>query len=173
MSIPSHAYARLKIENLEKDENVSLPKRHLIEVLTKLEAMIIHENTETCRSPIRLAKIQRGDVFIAKALGAKPRPWIVLRVAPSGVTALPLSSGGFFANPILSECRLWPESYIGSTIATFTMEEATAEVTRPYTNLAHLADAERDLALSCGMDILPRPRVKNVGEILAKVRATC
>ncbi|MDE4176375.1 hypothetical protein PXK01_19640 [Phaeobacter sp. PT47_59] len=99
---------------------------------------------EGCRAPACLDELRRGDVFIAKAVGGKVRPWIVLRVTDDVVTAVSMSSGDSAPNMVRSECRYWPGGWIGSTLAQFPIEKALAEVTRPYTNLPHLRAVERE-----------------------------
>lgn len=99
---------------------------------------------EGCRAPACLDELRRGDVFIAKAVGGKVRPWIVLRAADDVVTAVSMSSGDSAPNMVRSECRYWPGSWIGSTLAQFPIDKALAEVTRPYTNLPHLRAVERE-----------------------------
>lgn len=98
---------------------------------------------EGCRAPACLDELRRGDVFISKAVGGKVRPWIVLRISDETVTAISMSSGDKAPNMTRSECRYWPGSWIGSTLAQFPSETALAEVTRPYTNSAHLKEVER------------------------------
>jgi hypothetical protein len=97
---------------------------------------------DTCRAPISVEKLRRGDVFIAGTYGGKPRPWVVLRVRPEAVDATAMSSGEKAPDLVQSKCRLWPGSWLGSAVASFRMDVATREVTRPYTNLAHLSEIE-------------------------------
>lgn len=123
-----------------------------------------------CRAPIMLADLSRGDVFIAKVLGGKVRPWITLHVEDGVVTAVPLSSGESAPNMIKAQCRFWPSNWIGTTIAQFHLEVAVQEVSRPYTNRNHLKEVERHIAANIGMKPY-RPRKKTMTEIAETVRA--
>ena len=129
----------------------------------------IEERDVSCRGTAKVTRVQRGDVFIAKAIGGKPRPWIALKVIGDVVTALPISSGDSVPNMIKSQCRLWPSNWIGSTISQFRMDIATAEVSRPYTNIKHLREVEQQIAANMGMRPF-RPRKKTMTEIAETVR---
>lgn len=108
----------------------------------------------TCRAPVSTDNLLRGDVFIAKAVGGKVRPWIVLNVRDEIVTAVALSSGDTAPAMVRSECRLWPGSWIGSTLSQFSIETAQQEVTRPYTNLSHLRKVERGIYERMGAAVI-------------------
>lgn len=95
-----------------------------------------------CRSPFKADSVKRGDVFISKALGGKVRPWVVLRVSGDTVYACPMSSKDSSPGMIKSECRFWPNSWIGPSAVCFSMEWATREVTRPFTKPKQLAEIE-------------------------------
>ena len=118
---------------------------------------------ETCRAPITLTELQRGDVFIAKVTGGKVRPWVVLGVCGENVSAVTMSSGPTAPNVVRTKCRLWPNSWIGTTISLFEIEYAAREVTRPYTNLPHLREIEKIIAQ--GFRPTPADRVKSLAEI--------
>lgn len=122
----------------------------------------------TCRAPISLKSLRRGDVFIAKMVGGKVRPWIVLRTDGPNVTALSMSSGDSAPGMVQSKCRLWPSSWIGTTISRFTVEHAAREVVRPYTNLAHLAKIEASIAAGMGMQKVCRKL--SMAKILTNIR---
>jgi len=93
-----------------------------------------------------IAGIRRGDVFIAKMVGGKVRPWVVLSVRSEIVCAVCMSGGDRAPHMTKSECRLWPGSWIGSTVSLFAESLASKAVTRPYTNAAHLRDIERKIS---------------------------
>lgn len=125
-----------------------------------------------CRAPAKVATLMRGDVFIATLVGGKVRPWVVLAVDGDFVSAVALSSGESAPGMIKSKCRYWPSSWIGCTVSAFSLEMATREVTRPYTNLRHLAEVERTIAERHGMKV-SRSRgktVQSVGEILTRMK---
>lgn len=124
-----------------------------------------------CRAPVKLQRLVRGDVFIAKLVGGKVRPWVVLDVSGDSVSALALSSGDTAPGMVKSKCRLWPSSWIGATISAFTVEFAAQEVTRPYTNLRHLAEVERAIAARHGMTVnRQKPEaVTSIAQIRARV----
>lgn len=113
---------------------------------------------EGCRAPAEITSIRRGDVFIAKMVGGKVRPWIVLRVSDGIITAVAMSSGDKAPNMIRSQCRLWPGNWIGTTVSLFDASHARQEVTRPYTNAKHLREIEMHLVQSFGL--LPRKHVR-------------
>jgi hypothetical protein len=123
---------------------------------------------EDCRAPASLDELRRGDVFIAKLVGGKVRPWVVLQTNDDVVTAVALSSGDSAPNMTRSECRYWPASWIGSTISQFSIEAAQREVTRPYTNLAHLRAVERQIYSRMGA-VLVGPT--SIAEIREKIPA--
>lgn len=128
-------------------------------------------SADGCRAPASINSLRRGDVFIAKAIGGKVRPWIVLRVSDGIVTAVSLSSGDSAPNMTRADCRYWENSWIGSTIAQFDMDLATAEVTRPYTNLAHLRDVERAIYQRMGATISGPRTLADVRIALADIIA--
>ena len=101
-------------------------------------------DAEGCRAPTTTDTLRRGDVFIARHVGGKTRPWCVLRVSGETVVAMALSSGQTVPGQSPSQCRYWPGSYIGGTVTTFTLDFARQEVTRPYTAAAHLRATERE-----------------------------
>jgi len=98
---------------------------------------------EGCRSTVSLDSVRRGDVFIASAVGGKHRPWVVLRVQGDSVLATCLSSSTQVDGALISECRYWPDCFIGGAIATFPMDQATREVTRRFTAKGQLNDVEQ------------------------------
>ncbi len=110
----------------------------------------------TCRAPVALKTLRRGDVFIAKVVGGKVRPWITLNVGSEIITAVSMSSGDSAPGMKKSQCRFWPSSWVGSTISAFDMEFASKEVTRPYTNLVHLDEIEASIASNMGMRLVAR-----------------
>jgi len=121
---------------------------------------------DTCRAPVKLDALQRGDVFLAKVTGGKLRPWVVLGICGGNVSAVTMSSAESAPNVLKSECRFWPDSWIGTTVSLFDMEYACQEVTRPYTNMAHLRQVEVNFAKSLIAD-RPDP-VSTISEILNK-----
>lgn len=125
-----------------------------------------------CRGPVKVASLMRGDVFIAKLVGGKVRPWLVLAVDGDFVSAVALSSGDSAPGMVKAKCRYWASSWIGCTVSAFSLDMATREVTRPYTNTRHLAEVERAIAEKHGMKV-SRPRAKtvqSVGEILIRMK---
>jgi len=108
------------------------------------------------RAPTKVEELRRGDVFIAKFVGGKIRPWIVLQVNEKVVTALAMSSGDHAPNMVPSQCRLWPGRWVGTTVSQFPADLAMAEVTRPYTNWAHLRELEEHVARCIGMAVKPQ-----------------
>lgn len=123
-------------------------------------------DADGCRSPARVTSLQRGDVFIAKTVGGKVRPWIVLRVQDEVVSAVAMSSGDKAPRMIQSKCRLWPGGWIGATITLFDVEVAVSEVTRPYTNFAHLAEIEAAVASNHGFR-LAKPKM-TMGDLVQR-----
>ena len=121
-----------------------------------------------CRAPTATDTLRRGDVFIARLVGGKVRPWCVLRVSGDTVVAMAMSTGEHVPGQSLSQCRYWPGSYIGGTVTTFTLDFARQEVTRPYTAAAHLRATERALFEAFGAT--PRRRKAPVARLKA-VRA--
>lgn len=101
---------------------------------------------DTCRAPVKLDALRRGDVFIAKVTGGKARPWVVLAVCGENVSAVTMSSANSAPNLEPSRCRFWPHSWIGTTVSLFEIEYAGREVTRPYTNLPHLREIEHSIS---------------------------
>ena len=101
---------------------------------------------ESCRSPVALTELRRGDVFIAKVTGGKVRPWVVLGVIGEHVSAVTMSSKDSAPAVVKTKCRFWPDCWIGTTVSLFDVEYAAREVTRPYTNLAHLREIEQSIA---------------------------
>ena len=99
-------------------------------------------DAEGCRAPVLVESIRRGDVFIAKTIGGKVRPWVVLHVSGDVVTATGLSSSESAPGLLPSQCRYWPDAWLGGAVCTFARETATAEVTRPYTARQHLSEVE-------------------------------
>lgn len=120
---------------------------------------------DTCRAPITVKSVRRGDVFIASTYGGKVRPWVVLRVRGEMVDALAFSSGDKAPELEQSRCRYWPGAWLGSATAVFSLAHATKEVTRPYTDLPHLAEIENRILARA-----QPPRTENIGQILAKLR---
>jgi hypothetical protein len=106
----------------------------------------------TCRDPISVTELQRGDVFIHKLVGGKVRPWVVLKVFEDHVAAVSLSTGESVPGSTRSKCRLWKDSWICPTVTNVSMDFATKEVTRPYTALRHLDEVERDIIAQLGKD---------------------
>lgn len=125
---------------------------------------------DSAKGTVSTAGVKRGDVFIAHAIGGKIRPWITLRVDGEAVRALAMSSGDKAPDMVKSECHLWPGSWISTTISSFTLQHATQDVSRPYTNLRHLAQVEAQVGEKYGMQVRPA-LVGSLGEIVDRVRA--
>lgn len=89
--------------------------------------------------------LRRGDVFAFRLVGGKVRPWIVLHVAGDNVSAVAMSSGDSAPGMVPSKCRLWPGSWIGTTVSLFNADDARRSVIRPYTNIQHLREIEARL----------------------------
>lgn len=134
-------------------------------ILNHFTSKAVSAVEEGCRSTASVPDLRRGDVFIAKMVGGKLRPWIVLKVEAEIVVALCMTSGESAPACQPSECRLWPSSWLGSTISAFPHSAACAEVTRPYTNLAHLAKAEAAVAALHA----DRPKVRSLSDIRAGI----
>jgi len=122
-----------------------------------------------CRSPAKVDALRRGDVFIAKAIGGKVRPWIVLRIGEKTVSAVAMSSGDKAPAMVLSRCRYWPGNWIGTTLSLFAIEVATQEVTRPYTDDRHLREIEAHVAATHGLAVAHEPLT--LGSIRERLRA--
>jgi len=118
------------------------------------------EPPSTCRDPISVTELQRGDVFIHKLVGGKVRPWVVLKVFEDRVTAVAMSTGDHVPGAEKSKCRLWKDSWICPTVTNVSIETATKEVTRPYTALRHLDEIERDIVNHLG-----REKVTSIADI--------
>lgn len=131
--------------------------RNILETIANAKDTVTVASDDTCRAPIKLDKVSRGDVFIHKLVGGKVRPWVVLRVSENMVTAVALSSGDSAANMIQARCRLWKGSWIGTAVSQFDMDHAAQEVTRPYTNHAHLSEIENHIAAGMGMRVEKLP----------------
>ena len=108
-------------------------------------APAVAPDAEGCRAPTTTETLRRGDVFIARHVGGKVRPWCVLRVSGETVVAMAISSSQSVPGQALSQCRYWPGAYLGGTVGTFALDCARQEVTRPYTAAAHLRATERAL----------------------------
>ena len=106
----------------------------------------VAEDAGTCRLPVEFPAVRRGDVFIARTVGGKVRPWVTLRVRGEIVYAVALSSKDTSPGVTPSRCRYWPNSFLGITVAAFAMDTARQEVTRPYTAHSHLVEVEEALA---------------------------
>jgi len=122
-----------------------------------------------CRAPTKVGELRRGDVFIATAIGGKVRPWIVLFVDDGFVSAVSLSTGDSAPNMTKSQCRYWARNWIGSTIAQFTLDHATQEVTRPYTNLVHLSEVQGQLIDRMRLQ-QSQSSVSSISEIRARLK---
>lgn len=170
---PRDRAKRLKVE-IEALPKSSYTKAEVAAVCSSIAgAPVIESEDMGCRAPETVTDLRRGDVFIAKLVGGKVRPWIVLSVDVDAdiVTAVSMSSGDSAPGMVESQCRFWPRSFIGTTVSLFRQQQARSEVTRPYTNLRHLADVEASIAALYGMRVSPRvPRaVASVADIRARV----
>ncbi|MGC1494200.1 MAG: hypothetical protein WA790_00215 [Sulfitobacter sp.] len=148
----------LKVSN---KQSVSLGKA--VEMLSSVASLGGREpdaaiEGESCRAPVALDKLQRGDVFIAKVTGGKRRPWIVLGICGDNVSAVSMSSGDKCPGTVQSKCRLWPDSWIGTTISLFEISFAGREVTRPYTNIPHIREIEAGIAKKFTPTKAPPPK---------------
>lgn len=117
-------------------------------VATAFEPVVSADDAPGCRAPVAMEHVGRGDVFIAKTLGGKVRPWVVLRhhSDDNSVVAIPLSgSEGAPPGMVPSQCPYWPNNFLGSAIVSFDEHVATAEVTRPFTALKQLDQVERSI----------------------------
>lgn len=121
--------------------------------------------TGTCRGPFKAAAIQRGDVFIHKLVGGKVRPWVVLKDEGDHVIAVSMSSSKCIPGAFKSQCRFWPNSWITPTITKVDKHLALEEVTRPYSNRAHLAQIEREI-----VDTIEPQRITSIAQILQRIR---
>jgi hypothetical protein len=128
------------------------------------------EAVSSCREPVAVVDLRRGDVFIHKLVGGKVRPWIVLRVSGEFVSAVAMSKSGSARGMIPSQCRLWPDQFIGVTLSAIPFDEAVQEVTRPYTNLPHLGEIERACLESFGAVPAPKAAI-SVADIRARLHA--
>lgn len=146
------------LKNVKESDQQTYGKRQLEimigSALEKAPASELHVEAtpSTCRDPISVTELQRGDVFIHKLVGGKVRPWVVLKVFEDHVTAVALSTGEHVPGSVPSKCRLWKDSWICPTVTNVSMEFATKEVTRPYTALRHLDEIERDIVTHLGKD---------------------
>ena len=125
---------------------------------------------EGCRGPVETKTLLRGDVFIAKLVGGKVRPWIALRITGKVVVAVAVSSGDHFPGAIPAKCRFWPGNWIGSTVSLFDLAVAVQEVTRPYTNARHLQEIEANVAKAFGFCLPVQKPAQSMAEIAAKLR---
>lgn len=152
--------------NYTKGE-VKVILNNITQTADAIPALTEAEDAGSCRSPAKVARLYRGDVFIHKTVGGKVRPWIVLRVDSDQAVAVGMSSGNHFPNAMASQCRLWPDNWIGATITTVELDRACAEVTRPYTNMRHLAEIEAILAAGFGMAVT-KTSVGSIAEIVRR-----
>ena len=142
-------------------------EKMLDSAISKLEDAGVPDMSETCRGPIQIETLRRGDVFIHKLIGGKVRPWIVLKDKGEFVIAVSMSSSKCIPGAIKSKCRLWPNSWITPTITTVSKEFALKEVTRPYTDHAHLEKIEQDI-----MRTFEPQRITSIAQILQRMRPT-
>lgn len=148
---PQQMAARLMSE-LDAKQKTSFTRGEVKSILNSIY-MLPAISDVGCRAPAAVEGLQRGDVFIYSNMGGKVRPWIALRVIGDAVSACPISSGDSAPCMIKAQCRLWPGAWIGPTIALFKVENALREVTRPYTNLAHLKEIEALIVLTHQMGV--------------------
>lgn len=106
----------------------------------------ITETAETAETDVRHA-----DVFWSPMAGGKNRPWIALSVRDNLVVAVAMTSYNSVVGAVPSECRLWPSVYIGTTVSVFPQEIARKNVTRPYTNKAHLREVTKAISSIYGL----------------------
>lgn len=104
------------------------------------------ETTETAETDVRYA-----DVFWSPMAGGKNRPWIALSVRDNLVVAVAMTSYNSVVGAVPSECRLWPSAYIGTTVSVFPQGIARKNVTRPYTNKAHLREVTKAISRIYGL----------------------
>lgn len=151
------------LQRVSQSDQKSYGKREL-EIMIKSAVVKAGEGSidtsTTCRQPISVNDLRRGDVFIHKLVGGKVRPWIVLKIHDDTVTCVAMSSGETVPNSVQSQCRYWPESFICPTVTSVNLKAATKEVTRPYTNLAHLSEIENLLR-----EGLFSSRIRSISEI--------
>lgn len=130
------------------------------------DALADSVSQQSCRHTVKVENMRRGDVFIHKLVGGKLRPWIVLEVEETSVVAIAMSSSDCIPNAMKSECRLWAGSWITPTITNVSIELASKEVTRPYTNARHLAEVEKTIT-----DRFSPKRIQSIAEILERRKA--
>lgn len=99
----------------------------------------------------RIETIQRGDVFIAKVVGGKIRPWIALSSKAGVVSAVAMSSGDRAPRMIKSKARYWAGSWISATVSLFEEAEVRDRVSLPYNNRDHLREIEAHCARELGL----------------------
>ena len=152
MESPSERATRL-MEEVRGSELATYTRGQVIDVLNSVAAA-----GHTCADSLTTVHhMQRGDVFIAKLVGGKVRPWVTLRVFDALVVAVGLSSGDSAPRMVKSQCRFWPGAWIGTTVSLFNEESVRHSVSRPYTALKHLREIEGGLA---GLFGLRRQRVR-------------
>lgn len=98
----------------------------------------------------KLDNLVRGDVFIAKVVGGKIRPWCVLSCRDGTVVAVAMSSGDSAPGMVKCESRYW-SGWFGMTVSSFREDEARQHCSLPYGNRDHLREVERQLANSMGL----------------------
>lgn len=146
MESPSERAARL-IQEVRESDRETYARGQVIDVLNSVAAA-----GHTCADSLTTVQnMQRGDVFIAKLVGGKIRPWATLRVFDALVAAVGLSSGDSAPRMVKSQCRFWPGAWLGTTVSLFNEEAVRHSVSRPYTNLSHLREIEGQLAALYGL----------------------
>ena len=157
------------LKRIEKSDQKSYGKREL-ETMIKSAIAKVNEGTNDalaeCRQPMKVNELRRGDVFLHKLVGGKLRPWIALRIEDNTVVAVAMSSGDSIPNAIKSQCRYWSGSWIPPTVTNVRMDVALEEVTRPYTNLAHLAEIEQEIA-----ERFSPKRIRSIADIIERRKA--
>lgn len=121
------------------------------ELKTILNSISAVGSGDSCNSECHADSMRRGDVFIAKLVGGKVRPWITLSVRSEVVVAVAMSSSDSAPRMTKAKSRFWPGSWIGSTVSAFDESTARLQVTRPYSNDAHLREVERHLHSLMGL----------------------
>lgn len=146
MESPTERAERMICE-VRDDDRQSYTKGEVAEFLSR----IVAAGNTSADSLIEVARMQRGDVLIARLVGGKIRPWVTLSVKEGLVTAVAMSSGDKAPRMIQSQCRLWPGGWVGTTVSLFDEAIVRLSVSRPYTAATHLREIEGRLASLYGL----------------------
>lgn len=137
----------------------------------KIDPIQTPEDDDTGIMSVEVPQLRRGDVVWFKLVGGKGRPWVVLHSDGATVVAIAMSTGEHVPGSAASQCRFWPRSYLGTTVAVLDHEEARKRATRPYTNLRHLREFETELSKLTRLRRSAARKPRNVVRMLVRAVA--